>query len=111
MSLSLARRSEVAFAGDADRVRDAVLQVAVDRLGTARPLIWMLTAPCPVWSSDPVTHAALITGACRPEPGERVALVITGANSTLPGLQTPAATEQANHSGSVTADPSAPRRS
>jgi threonine dehydratase len=40
-----------------------------------------------------VTTAALITGAYRPEPGERVALVITGANTTLPDFQTAAATE------------------
>jgi threonine dehydratase len=35
-----------------------------------------------------VTIAALITGAYRPEPGERVALVISGANTTLPDFET-----------------------
>ena len=40
-----------------------------------------------------VTIAALITGAYRPEPGERVALVITGANTTLPAFETPVTTE------------------
>jgi threonine dehydratase len=40
-----------------------------------------------------VTSAAVITGAYRPAPGERVALVITGANTTLSDFQTPAATE------------------
>jgi threonine dehydratase len=40
-----------------------------------------------------VTSAALITGAYHPEPGERVALVITGANTTLPGFETPVTTE------------------
>jgi threonine dehydratase len=39
-----------------------------------------------------VTTAALITGAYHPEPGERVAVVITGANTTLSSLGTPAAT-------------------
>ncbi len=42
-----------------------------------------------------VTSAALITGAYRPEPGERVALVITGANTTLPDFETPVTTEPA----------------
>jgi threonine dehydratase len=40
-----------------------------------------------------VTSAALITGAYRPAPGERAAIVITGANTTLSDFQTPAATE------------------
>ncbi len=40
-----------------------------------------------------VTSAALITGAYRPAPGERAAIVITGANTTLSDFQTPAAAE------------------
>jgi threonine dehydratase len=40
-----------------------------------------------------VTTAALITGAYRPAPGERVAVVITGANTTPSSFQTPVATE------------------
>jgi threonine dehydratase len=36
-----------------------------------------------------VTTAALMTGAYRPEPGERAAVVITGANTTLSGFETP----------------------
>src|ERR1035437_9098928 len=40
-----------------------------------------------------VTSAALITGAYRLAPGERAAIVITGANTTLSDFQTPAATE------------------
>jgi threonine dehydratase len=39
-----------------------------------------------------VTTAAVITGAYRPAPRERVAIVITGANTTLPGFPAPAAT-------------------
>jgi len=35
----------------------------------------------------------MITGAYRPAPGERVAIVITGANITLSDFQIPAATE------------------
>ena len=36
------------------------------------------------------TTAAMITGAYRPTPGERVAIVITGANITLSDFQSPA---------------------
>jgi threonine dehydratase len=40
-----------------------------------------------------VTTAAVITGAYRPAPGERVAIVISGANTTLPDFETAVATE------------------
>jgi threonine dehydratase len=40
-----------------------------------------------------VTTAALITGAYRPEPGERVAVVVTGANTTLSSFGNLAAAE------------------
>ena len=43
--------------------------------------------------TGPTATAALITGAYRPAPGERVAVVITGANTTLSDFQTPSASE------------------
>jgi threonine dehydratase len=69
-----------------------VLLVGDKAIRQAQHTLWhatrLITEP-----AGAVTSAALITGAYRPAPGERVAIVITGANTTLPDFQTPAATE------------------
>jgi threonine dehydratase len=71
-----------------------VLLVSDTAIRQAQHALWratrLVTEPAAA-----VTTAALITGAYRPEPGERVALVITGANTTLPGFETPPTTEPA----------------
>jgi threonine dehydratase len=67
-----------------------VLLVDDKAIRQARQALWrstrMITEP-----AGAVTSAALITGAYRPEPGERVALVLSGANTTLSDFQAPVA--------------------
>jgi threonine dehydratase len=69
-----------------------VLLVADQDIRDAQEALWrstrLLTEP-----AGAVTSAALISGAYRPAPGERVALVISGANTTLSDFQAPALTE------------------
>jgi len=69
-----------------------VLLVDDKAIRQAQRVLWrstrLITEPAAA-----VTTAAVITGAYRPAPGERVAVVITGANTTLSDFQTPAATE------------------
>jgi threonine dehydratase len=72
-------------------VSDVIL-VADQDIRDAQEALWrstrLLTEP-----AGAVTSAALISGAYRPAPGERVALVISGANTTLSDFQAPALTE------------------
>lgn len=69
-----------------------VLLVDDEAIRQAQHVLWsstrLITEP-----AGAVTTAALITGAYRPAPGERVAIVITGANTTLPDFQTQATAE------------------
>ena len=69
-----------------------VLLVDDEAIRQAQHALWrsarLLTEP-----AGAVTSAALLTGAYRPAPGERVAIVISGANTTLPDFLTPAASE------------------
>jgi threonine dehydratase len=71
-----------------------VLLVSDTAIRQAQHALWratrLITEP-----AGAVTSAALITGAYRPEPGERVALVVSGANTTLSDFETPATTEPA----------------
>jgi threonine dehydratase len=66
-----------------------VLLVADQAIRQAQQALWC-TARLVAEPAAAVTTAALITNAYRPEPGERVAAVITGANTVLPGFATPA---------------------
>jgi threonine dehydratase len=65
-----------------------VLLVGDEAIRQAQHALWratrLITEPAAA-----VTSAALITGAYRPEPGERVAVVITGANTTVSAFETP----------------------
>lgn len=72
------------YASDVLLVGDAAIRQAQGALWRAARLV---TEP-----AGAVTTAALITGAYRPAPGERVALVVSGANTTLPDFQAQAAT-------------------
>ena len=69
-----------------------VLLVDDQAIRQAQHALWrttrLITEP-----AGAVTSAAVITGAYRPAPGERVAIVITGANTTLSDFQAPLATE------------------
>jgi threonine dehydratase len=66
-----------------------VLLVDDEAIRQAQHALWhatrLITEP-----AGAVTTAALITGAYRPKPGERIALVLSGANTTLPDFQAPA---------------------
>jgi len=63
------------YVSDVILVDDSAIRQAQQALRRAARLI---TEP-----AGAVTTAALITGAYRPAPGERVALVLSGANITL----------------------------
>ena len=69
-----------------------VLLVSDEAIRQAQHALWrstrLITEPAAA-----VTSAALITGAYCPAPGERVAVMITGANTTPSDFHTPAATE------------------
>jgi threonine dehydratase len=75
------------YVSDVVLVEDTAIRQAQHALWRATRLV---TEP-----AGAVTSAALITGAYRPEPGERVALIITGANTTPPDFETPLTTEPA----------------
>jgi threonine dehydratase len=64
-----------------------VLLVDDKAIRQAQHALWRSTRRA-TESAGAVTTAALITGAYRPAPGERVALVITGANTTLSDFRT-----------------------
>jgi threonine dehydratase len=70
------------YVSDVLLVEDSAIRQAQHALWRATRLI---TEP-----AGAVTTAALITGAYRPAPGERVALVLSGANITLPDFPAPA---------------------
>jgi threonine dehydratase len=70
------------YVSDVLLVEDSAIRQAQHALWRATRLI---TEP-----AGAVTTAALITGAYRPAPGERVALVLSGANTTLPDFPAPA---------------------
>jgi threonine dehydratase len=69
-----------------------VLLVADEAIRQAQHALWRSTRLI-AEPAGAVTSAALISGAYRPAPGERVAVVISGANTTLSDFQTPAAAE------------------
>jgi threonine dehydratase len=69
-----------------------VLLVADEAIRQAQHALWRSTRLI-AEPAGAVTSAALIGGAYRPAPGERVAVVISGANTTLSDFQTPAAAE------------------
>jgi threonine dehydratase len=71
-----------------------VLLVDDEAIRQAQHTLWRATRLI-AEPAGAVTSAALITGAYRPQPGERVALVISGANTTLPGFETPLTAEPA----------------
>jgi threonine dehydratase len=81
-ALAPRRVGELVFPIAAQHV-DRVVLVEDDAIGAARAVLWqgLRVVAEPAAS---VTVAALLTGAYRPEPGERVAVVISGAN-TDPG--------------------------
>jgi threonine dehydratase len=66
---------------------DRVVLVEDDAIGAARAALWQgLRVVAEPAAAVPV--AALLTGAYRPEPGERVAVVISGANTDPGGVAT-----------------------
>ncbi len=73
-----------AYVSDVLLVEDTAIRQAQDTLWRATRLI--------AEPAGAVTTAALVSGAYRPEPGERLAVVIIGANITLADFQTPTTT-------------------
>ncbi len=69
-----------------------VLLVDDEAIRRAQHALWQSTRLV-AEPAGAVTTAALITGAYRPEPGERVAVVVTGANIALSSFGIPAAAE------------------
>lgn len=80
-ALAPARIGELAFAVATDHVAAAVL-VTDDGIIAARRALWE-QARIVVEPAGACAYAALITGAYTPSPGERVALVLSGANTTI----------------------------
>jgi threonine dehydratase len=66
-----------------------VLLVDDEAIREAQHALWRATRQI-AEPAGAVTTAALMTGAYCPEPGERVAIVVTGANTTLTEFQPPA---------------------
>ncbi|MGP4014302.1 threonine/serine dehydratase [Saccharopolyspora sp. 5N708] len=83
-ALAPKRVGELVFPITRSYVDDVVL-VDDQAIRTAQHALWdttrMIAEPAAA-----VGIAALVTGAYRPEPGERVAVIITGANTTPAGL-------------------------
>jgi threonine dehydratase len=83
-ALAPRRIGELVFPITQDHV-EAVVLVGDDAIRAAQTRLWrefrIVAEPAAV-----VGVAALMTGAYRPGPGEHVAVVISGANLTLPGL-------------------------
>jgi threonine dehydratase len=80
-ALAPARIGELAFAIAATHVAAAVL-VTDDGIIAARRALWE-QARIVVEPAGACAYAALVTGAYSPEPGERVAVVLSGANTTI----------------------------
>jgi threonine dehydratase len=96
-ALAPRRIGELAFAVARSFVADVAL-VDDDAILAAQRALWQ-AAHVIAEPAAAVTVAALLTGAYRPEPGERVAVVISGAN-TAPGSV---------EADAVTTGPAAPR--
>jgi threonine dehydratase len=82
------RVGELVFPLTKSYVSDVVL-VDDDAIRRAQHALWRATRLI-AEPAGAVSTAALINGAYRPEPGERVAAVITGANTTLSNFGTTA---------------------
>jgi threonine dehydratase len=88
-ALAPRRVGELVFPITQSYVSD-VLLVEDAAIRQAQQLLW-LSARLIAEPAAAVGLAALITGAYRPAPGERVAVVISGANTSPAGLDSPAA--------------------
>ena len=86
-ALAPRRVGELVFPLTQSYVSDVVL-VDDEAIRQAQLLLWQ-TARLIAEPAAAVGLAALVTGGYRPEPGERVAVVITGANTSLTGIDTP----------------------
>lgn len=87
-ALAPRRVGELVFPITQSYVDDVVL-VDDDAIRTAQHALWQVTRLI-AEPAAAVGIAALITGTYRPEPGERVAVVLSGANTTPTGFDTPA---------------------